>query len=76
MPLVRTQLEQNNKLSSDKEDLVRFVREIGSVDIDEFSNRIDDLRELISTGFLQLKVVTYVWGVEFLVTVASKKDSY
>ncbi len=47
--------------------LNRFV-DASEVPLEEFADSVDELRELISHGLLQLKISLYPWGLEYLVT--------
>jgi hypothetical protein len=54
-PLTRNQEDLLLEMASRKE----------PVPISEFPDRVDDIRELISRGFLRLRIAAFPWGAEF-----------
>ena len=56
----------NRPLTRNQEDLLlQITSRKESVPVSEFPDRVDDIRELISRGFLRLRIATFPWGVEF-----------
>jgi hypothetical protein len=55
-------------LSVDQQLLIKRVQKIGEVPLAEFSKEdIDDLKKLISSEVLSLRLACYRWGSELLV---------
>lgn len=63
MPAVET--VQPGRLSEGQQEILNFVKTRGQTSIDEFRDQIDDLRALISQGYLSFTVEVYEWGVSF-----------
>ena len=53
------------RLTQAQSEILNFVRTKGHASIDDFRDRIDDLRMLITRGYLRLSVEVYEWGVSF-----------
>jgi len=61
-------------LSVDQQLLLKRVQKIGEVPLAEFSKEdIDDLKKLISSKVLSLRLACYRWGSELLVVSVCKQ---
>ena len=60
-----TETQYIERLTQTQREILNFVRTKGQASIDEFWDRIDDLRMLIARGYLRLSVEVYEWGVSF-----------
>lgn len=56
---------RQQRLTESQEELFALVSRKKSVAIDEVSDRIQDIKRLISEGYMQLKVSVYPWGLDF-----------
>lgn len=61
---IRVQVRQQ-RLTESQEELFALVSRKKSVAIDEVSDRIQDIKRLISEGYMQLKASVYSWGLDF-----------
>ena len=52
-------------LTETQAEIVDLVSKKGEVSIDDFRDRIDDVRILLVTGHLRLKVEVNEWGISF-----------
>ena len=46
-------------------EIVDLINKTGQMSIDDFRDRIDDLRILLERGYLRLKVEMNEWGISF-----------
>jgi hypothetical protein len=60
-----TETQYAARLTPAQSEILNFVSTKGQASIDEFRDRIDDLRMLIARGYLRLSVEVYEWGVSF-----------
>jgi hypothetical protein len=58
----------DKNLSASQIMILNWVVERGEVPLEEFIDHIDDLHELLSRRLVRLKISTYAWGTEYLVT--------
>lgn len=56
---------RRQRLTESQEELFALVSRKKSVAIDEVSDRIQDIKRLISEGYLQLEVSVHPWGLDF-----------
>ena len=52
-------------LTKAQTEIVGLINKTGQMSIDDFRDRIDDLRILLERGYLQLKVEMNEWGISF-----------
>jgi len=52
-------------LTRTQAEILEIVTKKGHASIDEFRDRVDDLRVLFAGGYLLLKVETTEWGISF-----------
>lgn len=56
---------RQQRLTESQEELFALVSRKKSVAIDEVSDRIQDIKRLISEGYVRLEVSVYPWGLDF-----------
>ena len=60
--------KDNRNLSEEQVSLLNRVVDASEVPLEEFADGVDELRELMSRGLLQLKISLHPWGLAYLVT--------
>ena len=56
---------RQKRLTESQEELFALVSRRKSVAIDEVSDRVEDIKRLISEGYMQLEVSVRPWGLDF-----------
>lgn len=57
-------------------EILRMVGEKRSLPLESVASSIDEVRTLISRGYLGLVVAAYPWGVQFDVGISERGSSY
>jgi hypothetical protein len=60
------------KLTTIEKEILSMVGERKSAPIEQMADRINEVRRLISKGYLALVATTYIWGLDFQVVLTSK----
>jgi hypothetical protein len=65
LKLSQTGTVQQPVLTRTQTEILEIVSKVGQVLIEEFRDRVDDLRILLARGYLRLRVETNEWGISF-----------